>query len=99
VELSSDAFVPEQPIPSPYSCEGGDRSLRWAELPSDAISLASILDDPDAPVGTFTHWVAWGIEPAGAGLAEGERGSRKDLERAIAGNVAGLAELIGTYER
>jgi Raf kinase inhibitor-like YbhB/YbcL family protein len=79
VELSSTAFVAGDSIPRRHSCEGEDVSpaLRWTEVPPDAVSLALIVDDPDAPVGTFTHWVAWGIDPAVGGLAEGERAPRE----------------------
>ena len=75
VELSSSAFAAGQPIPRPYSCAGEDLSppLEWRAVPADALSLALIVDDPDAPVGTFTHWLAWGISPDDGGLAEGER--------------------------
>ena len=63
MELISAAFATGQPIPRRHSCEGEDLSppLAWSGVPADAVSLALIVDDPDAPVGTFTHWLAWGI--------------------------------------
>ena len=75
VELSSSAFAAGQPIPRRYSCAGEDLSppLAWRAVPAGAVSLALIVDDPDAPVGTFTHWLAWGINPDDGGLGEGER--------------------------
>lgn len=73
-ELSSPAFQPGEPIPGTHSCEGEDRSipLRWSDVPEGTRSLALIVDDPDAPSGTFVHWLAWGIDPASGGLGEAE---------------------------
>ena len=79
MELFSSAFAAGNPIPRRHSCEGEDRSppLRWSGVPADAVSLALIVDDPDAPVGTFTHWLAWGIRPGDGGLPEGRRAPRE----------------------
>lgn len=72
--LTSGAFEGGQDIPRRHSCEGEDLSppLRWTDVPGGTRSLALIVDDPDAPGGTFTHWLAWAIEPASGELAEGE---------------------------
>jgi Raf kinase inhibitor-like YbhB/YbcL family protein len=77
--LRSDAFEHGQPIPARHSCDSEDRSppLSWTEPPEDARSLALVVDDPDAPSGTFTHWLAWGIDPAAGGLGEGEPAPRE----------------------
>ena len=81
MELVSGAFAARQPVPRRYSCEREDFSppLAWSGVPADAVSLALIVDDPDAPVGTFTHWLAWGLEPRDGGLAEGRRAPREGL--------------------
>lgn len=74
MELTSSAFTQGQPIPRRHSCEGEDLSppLSWAEVPERTAALALIVDDPDAPVGVFTHWLGWGLDPAAGGLREGE---------------------------
>jgi len=74
MELTSSAFADGQPIPQRHSCEGEDLSppLSWTDVPEGATSLALIVDDPDAPRGTFTHWLGWGLDPAAGGLGEGE---------------------------
>jgi Raf kinase inhibitor-like YbhB/YbcL family protein len=73
--LGSGAFQNTQAIPSRHSCEGEDVSppLRWTNVPEGTGSLALVVDDPDAPDGVFTHWIAWGLDPAADGLGEGER--------------------------
>jgi Raf kinase inhibitor-like YbhB/YbcL family protein len=74
MELASSAFADGQPIPRRHSCDGEDVSppLSWTGIPEGATSLALIVDDPDAPGGTFTHWLGWGLDPAAGGLGEGE---------------------------
>jgi Raf kinase inhibitor-like YbhB/YbcL family protein len=83
--LESSAFGHAQPIPKQYTCDGDDLSppLRWAYVPEEARSLALVVDDPDAPSGVFTHWVAWGLDPGTGGLGEGEAApneGRNDFE-------------------
>jgi Raf kinase inhibitor-like YbhB/YbcL family protein len=72
--LESTAFEHAEGIPTRYTCDGEDLSppLRWARVPYESRSLALLVDDPDAPSGIFTHWVAWGLDPAAGGLGEGE---------------------------
>jgi Raf kinase inhibitor-like YbhB/YbcL family protein len=77
--LESSAFENAQRIPSRHSCEGDDVSppLRWTNVPEGTRSLALVVDDPDAPRGVFTHWIAWRLDPAAQGLDEGERAPRE----------------------
>ena len=65
LKLSSPAFKHNQMIPTKHTCDGADvnPSLLIENPPSEAKSLALILDDPDAPAGTWVHWVLWNIDP------------------------------------
>jgi Raf kinase inhibitor-like YbhB/YbcL family protein len=73
MELTSTAFSHGEPIPAKYSCKGEDVSpqLSWDEPPAGTKSFALIMDDPDAPVGTWVHWVLFNIPAAARGLSEG----------------------------
>lgn len=73
--LTSSAFSDGGEIPRRYTCDGDDLwpPLEWSGLPDGTRSLALACDDPDAPGGTFTHWLAWDIDPAAGRLGEGER--------------------------
>ena len=64
--VTSTAFAQGQPIPKQFSCDGGDHSppLAFSGLPADAKYLAVVLDDPDAPKGTWTHWTFWDLPVA-----------------------------------
>lgn len=61
--ISSPAFAPEQAIPRRHTCDGEDVSpaLAIQDVPETAKALAVILDDPDAPGGTFNHWLVWNL--------------------------------------
>ena len=63
MEITSTAFQAGETIPTRYSCDGQDISpaLSWSGVPEGTQSFALILDDPDAPGGTFTHWVIFNI--------------------------------------
>jgi Raf kinase inhibitor-like YbhB/YbcL family protein len=70
--IMSSAFRPGQAIPTEYTCEGADISppLQWNGVPVDTKSLALICDDPDAPVGTWVHWVLYDLPVTATDLAE-----------------------------
>jgi Raf kinase inhibitor-like YbhB/YbcL family protein len=71
--LTSSAFESGAEIPRRYACDGDGVSppLSWSGAPGEARSLALVVDDPDAPGETFTHWLAWGLRPDAGGLEEG----------------------------
>jgi Raf kinase inhibitor-like YbhB/YbcL family protein len=71
--LTSPAFEPGAAIPARYACDGDDVSppLRWEDPPAETAALALIVEDPDAPRGTFTHWIGWGLPPVVRELPEG----------------------------
>jgi Raf kinase inhibitor-like YbhB/YbcL family protein len=73
IQLTTTAFAEGQPIPSQHAFDNQDLSpaLQWSGVPSAAKSLALICDDPDAPMGTWVHWVLYDLPPATPGLAEG----------------------------
>lgn len=71
-EISSPAFDDGGTIPVRYTADGADVSppLLVAGVPERAASLALIMDDPDAPMGTWVHWVLWNIPPDVADIPE-----------------------------
>jgi Raf kinase inhibitor-like YbhB/YbcL family protein len=71
--LQSSAFADGQAIPVRYTCDGDDLSppLSWAEPPAGTQTLALVVDDPDAPMGTWVHWVLFNLPAATRSLSEG----------------------------
>jgi len=70
--LTSTAFREGEAIPSTYTCDGRDLSppLAWTDPPAGTKSVALINDDPDAPIGTWVHWVVYNIPPSVRQLPE-----------------------------
>jgi len=73
MKVTSSAFQEGGTIPEKFSKNGQNVSpgLRIEGAPAEAKSLVLIVDDPDAPVGLFTHWLVWNIDPKTSGIAEG----------------------------
>lgn len=71
--IASTSFPNGGDIPKKFTCDGADVSpeISWTEPPAGAQSFALIADDPDAPAGTWTHWVLFDVPPATTSLPEG----------------------------
>jgi len=78
IELTSTAFDKGEMIPEQYTCDGKDTSppLGWSNAPEGTKSFALICDDPDAPVGTWVHWVLYNIPGDAQALSEGQPKSK-----------------------
>lgn len=72
IKLTSAAFKEGQPIPRAYTCDGVNVSppLEWSGVPANAKTLAIVCDDPDAPAGTWVHWVLYNLPASNIGLVE-----------------------------
>ena len=93
LEISSTAFSEGEMIPTRYTCDGPDVSpdLSWSGVPDTARTLALICDDPDAPMGTWVHWVLYNLPaetralpeaaPPNAELADGSRHGQNSWRR------------------
>ena len=73
ITLKSPAFSQDSMIPDVYTCKGKDISppLFWSNIPKGTKTISLICDDPDAPIGTWVHWVVYNIPGSAKGLAEG----------------------------
>jgi len=72
LKITSEAFENGEDIPSKYTCQGADINppLSIDGIPEGTTSLAVIMEDPDAPVGIWDHWIVWNIHPTST-IAEG----------------------------
>jgi Raf kinase inhibitor-like YbhB/YbcL family protein len=74
VRVSSPGFAADGDIPTRFTCDGDDVSppLEWSGVPEGTRELALLMEDPDAPSGTFVHWTLYAIPADSAALREGE---------------------------
>jgi len=74
MKLLCSAFEDGEAIPSEYTCDGSDISppLSFSNIPENTKSLALIVDDPDAPTGTWVHWLVWNIPANKTSFSKGE---------------------------
>lgn len=98
LSLSSTAFAAGAFIPAVYSCTGRSISppLIWSNAPTGTKSFALIMDDPDAPIGTFVHWVIYNIPASSKGLPEAVPANGQLADGSVQGsNGAGRAGYTG----
>jgi hypothetical protein len=90
ITVSSPAFAAGAAIPQRFTCDGDNRSppLRWSGVPAGTVEAALVVDDPDAPRGTYVHWVVVGVDPASTELAEGSDPAGARQVRNSAGKAA-----------
>jgi Raf kinase inhibitor-like YbhB/YbcL family protein len=81
--LHSPAFSDHTLIPAEYSHQSGDVSppLEWSDVPDGVAELALVCEDPDAPSGTFAHWLLADIDPGTGGIEAGDRPSEAVVGR------------------
>ncbi len=72
MKIESPAFKHQERIPSKFTCEGTNvnPALKFLDIPQNAKSLVLIMDDPDAPMGTWVHWTLWNMNPATTEILE-----------------------------
>lgn len=89
ISFRTPTFTHGESIPETYTCEGEDRSSRLVigDVPDDAAAVAVVVDDPDAPAGTFTHWLLWNLPPDTIEIPEdvSQRETVPDLGGAVQG--------------
>ena len=75
LSLTSDAFQDGKPIPAQYTCDGANQTpaLQWSDPPEGTRSFAIVIDDPDAPSGTFRHWGVFDIPGSARSIGGGRK--------------------------
>lgn len=99
--IASPAFKHNESIPEKYTCDGADVNppLVIEGVPPGAKSLALIVDDPDAPRGTWVHWVVWNIDPKTKEIKENSvpAGAKQGMNDFRSRNYGGPCPPSGTH--
>jgi Raf kinase inhibitor-like YbhB/YbcL family protein len=97
--VKSSAFKPNKPIPRKYSCDGNDVNppLTIEGTPKEAKTLALIVDDPDAPSGTFDHWIVWNIPASTSKIGENTVPGKEGMNSAKQPSYMGPCPPGGTH--
>jgi Raf kinase inhibitor-like YbhB/YbcL family protein len=98
MKVSSPAFGENESIPSQFTCDGlnVNPQLNIDQIPSNAKTLAVIVDDPDAPGGDFVHWVAWNL-PVASQIKEHSRSGAEGINDFGKNNYGGPCPPKGTH--
>src|SRR5689334_17652729 len=88
MKITTTAFNNQQKIPAVYSCreKGINPPLAFSDIPKNAKSLTLIMDDPDAPMGTFVHWVVFNMPISTTGIAENSKPAGIEGKSGMGGN-------------
>lgn len=99
LSIKSPVFENGKPIPRKYSCDGNDINppITFDGTPKETKSLVLIVDDPDAPMGTFDHWVAWNIPPSTTKIGENTVPGTEGLNSARQNRYIGPCPPSGTH--
>jgi Raf kinase inhibitor-like YbhB/YbcL family protein len=98
LKLTSSSFEADADIPPKYSCDGANVSpaLAWMDAPAATKAFALIMDDPDTPKGTVTHWMIYDVPAGTSSLPEGVPTSKKLPDGSMQGkNVRGKSGYTG----
>lgn len=101
MRIESPAFKSGMPIPKKYACTGVNVSppLVFYDVPADTRSFALIVEDPDAPNGTFDHWIAWNFPKHTHHIPEGAKGPREGRNGYGEGRYRGPCPPFGENHR
>ena len=93
MKISTHAFSERRPIPERFTADGKNANppLVVSGVPKEAKSLVLIVDDPDAPMGAWTHWIVWNMNPGTTAISE----DSVPRDAVVGRNDAGTAKYVG----